>query len=172
MVDRRPIVRAGLRALLEQAEGVVCTAEAADASAGLRRLAADEYDVVVAEASLPGRPVLGRLAAVVALGEDLDLGDVTLAADAETLGVAVRDALDRGRPRRRRPSCELLEVLSPQERRVFDLVVSGRPPMTAAALLDLKPSTVSTYLRRVRDKLGVESLAELTALAARLGLLD
>jgi two-component system invasion response regulator UvrY len=59
------------------------------------------------------------------------------------------------------------EALSAREREIFDRLVRGATPGDIAAALDLGPSTVATYLQRVREKLGVESNFELVQYAFR-----
>lgn len=61
---------------------------------------------------------------------------------------------------------ELEEVrLSPREQEIVRLVAKGYPNKTIAGILDISPWTVSTHLRRVFAKLGVNSRAEMVATA-------
>lgn len=60
-----------------------------------------------------------------------------------------------------------LASLSPQERRVVDLVAGGRRAPTIAAELGLSQSTVRNHLSNVFRKLGVSSQAELGGLLHR-----
>lgn len=53
------------------------------------------------------------------------------------------------------------QSLSPREREVFLLLGSGKMLKTVARELDLSPKTVSTHRRRILDKLGLNSTAEL-----------
>jgi DNA-binding CsgD family transcriptional regulator len=57
--------------------------------------------------------------------------------------------------------------LSESERRVAELVAQGLTNREAAARLFMSPKTVEANLRRIYDKLGVRSRAELGALLAR-----
>jgi DNA-binding NarL/FixJ family response regulator len=74
------------------------------------------------------------------------------------------DALDGkdGRP--------LHETLSSREFEVFDRLARGRTVGEIAVELHLSPKTVSTYRRRVLEKLGLESTAQIIHYAARNGL--
>jgi DNA-binding NarL/FixJ family response regulator len=75
---------------------------------------------------------------------------------AETLGA------DSARPRH--------ETLSDREFEVFERLARGRKVGEIAAELFLSPKTVSTYRRRVLEKLNLESTAQLIHYAARNGL--
>ena len=59
------------------------------------------------------------------------------------------------------------ETLSGRERQIFDRLVRGASPSEIAAALDIRPSTVTTYLQRIREKVGVESNFELLQYAFR-----
>lgn len=59
------------------------------------------------------------------------------------------------------------ETLSARERQIFDRVVRGASPSDIAGELDIAPSSVATYLRRIREKVGVESTFELVQYAFR-----
>lgn len=59
------------------------------------------------------------------------------------------------------------ESLSARERQIFDRIVRGASPSDVAAELDIAPSSVATYLRRIREKVGVESTFELLQYAFR-----
>ncbi|MEU2347507.1 response regulator transcription factor [Modestobacter sp. NPDC049651] len=54
VVDDQPLVRAGVRAVLERADDVRVTGEAADGAAALRALRADGADVVLMDLRMPG----------------------------------------------------------------------------------------------------------------------
>jgi two-component system, NarL family, invasion response regulator UvrY len=62
------------------------------------------------------------------------------------------------------------EMLSHREFEVFDRLARGRSVGEIAAELFLSPKTVSTYRRRVLEKLGLETTAHLIHYAARNGL--
>lgn len=62
------------------------------------------------------------------------------------------------------------ERLSQREHQIFLLVAEGRSPGDIAAELNLSPSTVSSHLVHIRDKLGVRSNGEMIQYAYRTGL--
>ena len=80
---------------------------------------------------------------------------------------AARLAAEGGR--RRTPSVRATLAktpLTPRERHIVELLVSGRTTRQIAADAGLTVSTVNTYLKRVFAKLGVHSRVELVARVA------
>jgi DNA-binding CsgD family transcriptional regulator len=63
-------------------------------------------------------------------------------------------------------------ALSPREKEIVRLVMKGLPTRGIAQLLDISPWTVSTHLRRIFLKLGVNSRPEMVALIFQQGALS
>jgi DNA-binding NarL/FixJ family response regulator len=63
-----------------------------------------------------------------------------------------------------------LDLLSPREREVLQLVVEGKTSAEIAAILSLSAKTVETYRSRLMAKLRVSSLAELIRFAIQRGI--
>ena len=53
------------------------------------------------------------------------------------------------------------ESMTEREYQVFMAILGGKQPSEIAGILGLSNSTVSTHIRHIRDKLGVESLADI-----------
>ena len=62
--------------------------------------------------------------------------------------------------------------LSDREQDVLRLLVKGLNAKQIAARLDISKNTVDTHRRRIMDKVGCNSMAELTRYAIREGYLD
>ena len=62
--------------------------------------------------------------------------------------------------------------LSDREQDVLKLLVKGLNAKQIAARLDISKNTVDTHRRRIMDKVGCNSMAELTRYAIREGYLD
>lgn len=60
-----------------------------------------------------------------------------------------------------------VERLTRRERQVFQLIVEGRPIKEMEDLLGMNRKTIEAHRRRIRDKLGFETLSELIRFAAR-----
>jgi FixJ family two-component response regulator len=88
---------------------------------------------------------------------------------------AVRSALDRNRASKLHESetstlHQRYETLTPREREVFVLIVTGRLNKQAAAELGTSERTIKAHRHQVMEKMQAESPAELGAMAERLGL--
>jgi FixJ family two-component response regulator len=66
----------------------------------------------------------------------------------------------------------LVATLTPRERAVFELVVRGRMNKQIAHALGTTERTIKAHRHKVMMKIGVASLADLAAIAERLGILD
>jgi len=75
---------------------------------------------------------------------------------------------------KRKPSAdsELIAGLSPREFEVFRLLAESKSVNDIAALLNLSPKTVGHHATSVKTKLGISSIASLTRLAIRLGVIN
>jgi FixJ family two-component response regulator len=64
-----------------------------------------------------------------------------------------------------------LATLTPRERQVFELVIRGKINKQIALQLGATERTIKAHRRRVMEKMSVQSLAELVAIAERSGVL-
>ena len=69
-----------------------------------------------------------------------------------------------------RASGQTIHQLSDRERQVLSLIAEGNSSKEIARTMDISPRTVETYRKRLGDKLGVASLAEMVRYAVRAGL--
>src|SRR6266508_1675449 len=151
LVDDHEVVRGGIRALLEGADGlVVC----ADDDALLASIMAGAAGYVLKQI---GGGDLVRAIHTVGRGE-------SLLDPAVTAGV-----LDRLRSGRLTVKDEKLARLSAQEERVLSLVAAGRTNRQIGEELHLAEKTVKNYVSSVLTKLEVARRAEAAAYLARHG---
>lgn len=193
--DDHAMFRAGMKLVLSEAGDIVVVGEAGDGRAVLRIVEQGEprVDVLVLDLSMPrlnGLETLDRLrelrpdlpVLVVSMHpEDAYARRVVAAGAAGFLSKSrsERDLVDAvrtvaaGRVYLSRawsgvaPTRRPHQDLSARELQVFMLVITGQPVTDIAAELDLGISTVSTYIARIRTKLGVGSVAEIVAYAHR-----
>ena len=187
LVDDHPVVRAGLRAVLESLGDITVCAEAQDGRAALERLGTEDHgvDVVVMDLQMGrgmggleatrrivasgGPPVLilttyDTQADVVAALEAGAPGYLLKDAQPETIGQAVHDAA-AGRPVLS-PSVTarlMTQVrtpaasLSPREIEILRGLATGASNRALAKSLFISEATVKTHLVHIYDKLGVDN---------------
>jgi two-component system invasion response regulator UvrY len=126
------------------------SAHAGDVAEALR-LGADGY-------LLKGSPATELLAAIDAVRD----GRKHLGEGVAELAVQALDA----------PAADPLATLSPRERQIVRLVVSGASSAAIGAQLHLSPKTVDTYRSRLMAKLEVRDVPALVRWAIRSGLID
>ena len=78
-----------------------------------------------------------------------------------------RSADDRGRTAEKNKARQLLDLLTPREFEVMQLVITGMLNKQIAGELGTAEKTVKVHRGRVMQKLGVKSVAELVGLAQR-----
>jgi DNA-binding NarL/FixJ family response regulator len=200
LADDHAIVRDGLRRLITETEGMVVVGETHRGQVVLDRAEVEAWDVLVLDLSLadiggievlrrlrqrkPTLPIvilsmypeeqyaarLLRMGAAAYLSKGRSSDELVSAIRATALGRryvtstaanALLDVPDGGAPHER---------LSQREHQVFVLVTQGRAPGEIAAELDLTPSTVSSHLAKIREKLGVRTNGEVIQYAYRAGL--
>jgi RNA polymerase sigma factor (sigma-70 family) len=88
---------------------------------------------------------------------------------------AIHHALEQDRVRRQQETeiaelRERLESLTPREREVLPLVVSGLPNKQIAAEIGISEAAVKVHRSQLIRKMGAGSLAELVRIAVKLGI--
>ncbi|MFI5564506.1 response regulator [Amycolatopsis japonica] len=200
LADDHPIVRAGLRALLETEPGLVVSAEAATAEEAVARAAEGDIDVVLmdlrfgpgmtgaeATAVITARPDAPRVLIVTTYDTDADTlpaieagatGYLLKDAPPEELVAAVRTAA-AGRTTLAPTVADRLmhrmrmptTALTLREIEVLVLVADGLSNRAIGERLHLTEGTVKSHLARSYTKLGVDSRTAAVATATDLGLI-
>ncbi|MFP8940244.1 response regulator [Streptomyces fenghuangensis] len=200
LADDHPVVRAGLRAVLETEPGIEVVAEAATAEAAVARAAGGDIDVVLmdlqfgggmngaeATAAITSRPSAPRVVIVTTYDTDADTlpaieagatGYLLKDAPPQELAAAVRTAA-AGRTALAPAVADRLmnrlrtpgTALTRRETEVLALVAEGLSNQAVGARLHLTEGTVKSHLARVYAKLGVESRTAAVATATELGLI-
>lgn len=190
IVDDHPIVRAGLRSVLETQADLHVVAEAADGCAAVAGVGRCRPDVVLIDLRMPRMGGVDAIRAMLRDRPDLrvialtSFDDVEMqrATEAGALGcllkdvgrdslfAAVRDAA-AGRP----PQDQMVtahidrEPLSVRELQVLRLVADGLTNQSIARTLLISTSTVKTHLEHLFAKLGVRGRAPAVRVAIERG---
>ncbi|MGW6441478.1 response regulator [Lentzea sp. NPDC055074] len=200
LADDHPVVRAGLRAVLETEPGLVVVAEAATAEEAVERAARDDVDVVLmdlrfgagmsgaeATAAITARPGAPRVLIVTTYDTDADM---VPAIEAGATGYLLKDALPEDLAAAVRTAAAGRTTLAPtvadrlltrmrapdraltrRETEVLVLVADGLSNRAIATRLHLTEGTVKSHLARCYTKLDVDSRTAAVATAADLGLI-
>nr|WP_166641244.1 response regulator transcription factor [Amycolatopsis sp. SID8362] len=200
LADDHPVVRAGLRAVLETEPGLLVVAEAATAEAAVARAADGDVDVVLmdlrfgtgmtgaeATAAITARPGAPRVLIVTTYDTD---ADILPAIQAGATGYLLKDALPEDLAAAVRTAAAGRTTLAPavadrlldrmrrpdvavtrREIEVLALVADGLSNRAIAERLHLTEGTVKSHLARCYTKLGVDSRTAAVAAATDLGLI-
>ncbi|MEU5774629.1 response regulator transcription factor [Streptomyces venezuelae] len=200
LADDHPVVRAGLRAVLETEEGITVTAEAATAEEAVTRAAQGDIDVVLmdlqfgkgmngaqATAAITARPQAPRVLIVTTYDTDADTlpaieagatGYLLKDAPPEELAAAVRTAAAGRTTLAATVADRLLNrlrtpatTLTRRETEVLALVADGLSNQAIGARLHLTEGTVKSHLARIYAKLDVDSRTSAVAAGTQLGLI-
>ena len=200
IADDHPIVRAGLRAVLQTEPGFVVVAECSTAEQAVQRCAEGDADVVLmdlqfgagmggtaATAAVTQTPGGPRVVILTTYDSDADVmaaidagasGYLLKDAPPEELATAVRTAAAGGSALAPAIATRLLERLrapgvglSPRELEVLQLVAEGLSNQQISQRLFLSQATVKTHLAHVYAKLDVDSRSAAVASATKRGIL-
>lgn len=195
VIDDHPIVRQGLRAIVAADTGLQVVAEAADGVAAEALARETAAELMVLDVQLPRRSGIEVLQALRRDGISLPVlfytmvpvaqyaaflrragaqGIVGKDSDEPQVLQALRDVLAGGRvfpgharaPRDAAARAAAVRALSPREAQVLQGLLQGRSLVEIAAEMGVGAPSVSTYRRRVLDKLDCSSNAELIRVMA------
>lgn len=198
VVDDHPIVREGVRRILEAAPDMQVVGEANDGASALALAARLLPDAAVVDVGLPDMSGLALVRLLKEQRDELTVVMLSMYDDAEyaresrvagasayvvkdsaatmlatqlrlAVGMRVSDAMSDA-PAGPTP-WERIAQLTPRECDVLRGIASGQTNKAIAATLGISPRTVETHRERLMRKLGVGTVAGLTALALETGML-
>lgn len=202
IVDDHPLVRKGVRALLDEQVGFQVVAEVSDIPGALEAVRALLPALVVLDLHLPGEPSLPAIPRMKEISPSTRVLMLTMhddpifarrALEAGASGYILKESAPIELIRALRavaagkqylqPSLgarlaagehdgRALDRLTEREREVLTRVVGGRTNKQIATELHLSVRTVETHRARLQDKLGVGGLLELVSFARRHGLIE
>ncbi|MGH8876208.1 MAG: response regulator [Stackebrandtia sp.] len=199
LADDHPVVRAGLRGMLESQPDIAVIAEAASGDEAVTVATANPPDVVLMDLRMPGgdgvsatRRLAGLCRVVVLTTYDTD-ADIVRAVAAGAVGYLLKDTNPGELVRAIRAAARGETVLAPsvaarlvstvrnprggdgisrRELEVLRLVAEGVSNADIGARLHIAEATVKTHLLRVFHKLGVNDRTAAVTTAVRRGLLE
>jgi DNA-binding NarL/FixJ family response regulator len=201
LADDHAIVRQGLAALLQREPDIAILAQAADGEAAWGLIETHRPDIAILDFAMPRATGIEVARRVQAAALDTGVVLLTMHDDAATalqaqqagvsgfvvkdnsfeeLALAVRSVAAggtfvtpavRARLNALQRSRERAAALSPREREVVRLIAAGQSSKEIGRVLAISPRTVDTYRDRLRDKLGLHSVAELVLYAVQCGML-
>ena len=197
-VDDHPVVRAGLRGMLDVEPGIEVVGEASSAAEAVAAARVQQPDVILMDLRMPGTD--GAQATTLVLAErpqcrvvvlttyDND-ADILRAVEAGAIGYvlkdvtreelvhAVRTAASGGTPLAPSVAAKLVSrlhspaALSPREVEVLRLVSTGNTNAEIGRALYISEATVKTHLLRAFGKLGVSDRTAAVTAALERGML-
>ncbi len=195
IVDDHFVVRDGLRDMLRSRPDLQIVGEAASDSEALQLVRQQRSDLIILDISLSHGTGIDVLRQLRALKIDIPVLVFTMhpaeqyAQHVRTAGAQgflnknsskseILAAIDRllaggsyfPRKTRETSSSSAFALLSARESEVLRGLLAGTAQTQIALQLQIASKSVGTYRRRILDKLGVNSTAELVALATRLGM--
>jgi DNA-binding NarL/FixJ family response regulator len=160
LADDHPVLRSGLRGLINAQPDMEVVGEACDGAAAVRAVQELRPDVVVRDVSMPG-----------SAGPKPPSASGTVAAGATYIDPAVAGQLVVARPRATGSASPGAD-LSEREAEVLQLIAQGYPIKQIASRLDVSVRTVETYRARGMEKLRIRTRAELVRYAHQRGWLS
>lgn len=197
LADDHALVRKGFRRLLEDYDDIVVVGEATNGREALAMVAQHQPDVAVLDVTMPEMDGLQAAfeihsrhpaVAILILSMHADSAYHRTAREAGASGYLLKSsaeldlyeailAVARGESlfpdTQQTPRSEdekQLDLLTPRERQVLQLLASGKANKEIAALLNVSVNTVAVHRARLMDTLGIRGTAELTLFAVRCGL--
>jgi two-component system response regulator NreC len=200
IADDHPVVRAGLRLLLEAEEEFEVLAEAGEIDTARRKVAAHRPDVLVLDLNMPGGPSLPAIpelaeqTAVVVLTMQNDPAFARGALQAGALGYVLKEAADAELVQAVRAAAEGRTYLNPElgariarappepagppddlterELEILRLIALGHTNAEIGSQLYLSVRTVESHRAHIQQKLAMNTRSELVRYAIERGLIE
>jgi len=202
LADDHAIIRQGLVPLFEEEQGMDLVAQAGDGREALAFIESLRPDVAILDISMPEMTGIEVTRRVVDAGIDTQTILLTMHEDPAAvldalesgasgyvlkdnsfaeLVQAVRTVVGGGTfisPSVREQLRELQRqgkhniILSEREREVIKLIAQGLTSKEIGRIMDISPRTVDTYRKRLMDKLGLHTIADIVRYAIRTGMVS
>jgi DNA-binding NarL/FixJ family response regulator len=188
IVDDHPVVRDGIRALLDSPGTYTVCGEAASPAQAMRQLPRTHADCAIVDLVFKHRKCLDVISDIHRTHPRMPivvlsmLDRATHESEARNAGASayveksepptqLLRTLDRlllaGRPRSESKGSAAISLLTPRERAIFDALGRGLDKHFVAAELGIRVKTVESHREAIKHKLGVPSCRELVRLAVQ-----
>jgi DNA-binding NarL/FixJ family response regulator len=180
IVDDHPVVRQGLRALLEVQDGLTVIGESGDGPTAVSLATSLRPDIVLLDLKLPGMDGIAVLESlrssglrVLVLTSATQPSAASQAIRAGAAGVLYKD-IDPDALLAQEAAASLVrgsraDSLTPREREVLSRIAEGKSNREIARLLRLSEKTVKAHVSAVLAKLGVQDRTQAAVYAVRHG---
>ena len=192
VVDDHPIVREGVRELLQSAFPSIAVKASSGDQGALQEICGHPWAFVVLDINLPGQNGLDTIKKAKASRPDIPIIVFSLFSEDQYAARALRagasaylskdrsplDLLDavkmalQGGPAKKPGNAMAQPVLSDREIQVLNLFAKGMSRKEISQTLHIDGKTVSTYKARLQQKLGLRNLVDLFRYAEEHGLVD
>jgi len=189
LADDHSIVRTGMALLLKEAFGPITVSQSSDFESALSLMREGSFDLLLLDIDLPGGNTVTMISKIKALNNATKIlmfsasdeeayafryiraganGYVNKLSSEEQIIDAVKAVLEKGEYMS--PKLKLaaknginnpLAILSGREYEIMKLLVAGEGNLEIANLLNIQMSTVSTYKKRIFEKLDVSNIPSL-----------
>ena len=193
VVDDHALVRAGLRAVLEQVPSFEIAADIGDATQAIATIGKVRADVVLMDLAMPGVDGIDLIrklvkafpkARVLVLSMHGDAEHVRRAREAGASGYIVKSAgvgdliaaieavvtTESWVGHEPPPTGDPLGNLTPRQREVLALIAEGHTTNDIARQLQLSVKTVESHRAQLMERLGIRNIAGLVRFAIRVGI--
>ncbi|TXT37291.1 MAG: LuxR family DNA-binding response regulator [Planctomycetota bacterium] len=186
LADEHPVVRMGIKTLLQSEPDFRVVGEAGDGQLAVRQVERQKPDILLLEVMLPGLNGFSVASRVGKRSPKTHVIFFTMYSD-EALIQAIREAilhrsylcpnisqrsLATYLKKNQLTPFDLLNSLSPREREVLQLVAEGHSAAEIGKRLHISPRTVEMHRANLMRKLGLKRPAELIRYALRRGILS
>src|SRR6476659_5443357 len=181
VADDHPIVRSGLKKVLDAQPDLEVVGEAQDGAEAVKKALAEEVDLAILDVSMPKTTGIQAAAELHKRKPDLRLLMLSMYDSEQFLfeslkagasGYVLKSDADKDIVERGRPGQEQFDVLTPRELQVLKLIAEAHTSKEIAQELVISVKTVERHRQNILDKLGMSDRVELTRYAIRRGLIQ
>jgi DNA-binding NarL/FixJ family response regulator len=176
VADDHPIVRSGLKKVIDAQPDMEVVAEAEDGAEAVKKALSEDVHLAILDVSMPKTTGIQAADELHKRKPELKLLMLSMYDSEQFLfeslkagasGYVLKYFVDRGRPEE-----EQFDILTPRELQVLKLIAEAYTSKEIAQELVISVKTVERHRQNILDKLGMSDRVELTRYAIRRGLIQ